>query len=562
MRHRGFFLLALAACGFAQEITTEERPVIFSTGVNLVPVKVVVRDKEGRAIGDLQQSDFALQDRGKNQTIVRFSVERPEPQTAQVEASPVDAEGRPVLEDRRFRPLVIPERFLAFIFDDVHTDIGDLMMARESAVRMLDEVLDPATRVAVYSTSGQIQLDFTDDREAVVTAMRRVVRYSSDRAENDCPPITYHWATLVVVNRDQQATEAGVENLLLCMPGVSNPELLLLSMARQRLAIGQRETRMGLEIVTNVARRMSVMPGNRSIVYVSSGFMLDQTLRFEQQRVFEDAVKAKVVVNALDARGLYAPVMEASTRAQSPTLMQFRQRLERDQSFLQANVLGEFASATGGRFIWNTNAYDDSFRRLTGSPEYAYVLEFSPSNLKYDGSFHELKIRLNARPGLDVRNLEVFARNGYYAPSAEADAQEITREELRDAVFSREEVVDVPVEMSLQYFKASPVEAQLSVIAKVDLEGVRFRKADERNNDVLTVIAAVFDRNGNFVKGVQRVLDMKLRNETLERLLGQGGISVRTQLDLPPGSYLVRLVVRDAEGHAMAMRNGAVEIPF
>ena len=67
---------------------------------------------------------------------------------------------------------------------------------------------------------------------------------------------------------------------------------------------------------------------------------------------------------------------------------------------------------------------------------------------------------------------------------------------------------------------------------------------------------------GNCVKGVQRVLDMKLKDETLEKLLDQGGISVRSQLDLPPGSYLVRLVVRDSEGKAMAMRNGSVEIPF
>ena len=46
------------------------------------------------------------------------------------------------------------------------------------------------------------------------------------------------------------------------------------------------------------------------------------------------------------------------------------------------------------------------------------------------------------------------------------------------------------------------------------------------------------------------------------RLAEQGGIAVRSTLDLEPGSYLVRLVVRDAEGKAMASRNGSVEIPF
>jgi hypothetical protein len=278
--------------------------------------------------------------------------------------------------------------------------------------------------------------------------------------------------------------------------------------------------------------------------------------------VFEAAVKAKVVVNALDARGLYTGVSTASMAPSSPNLVTFLQRLERDQSFQQSNVLGEFANATGGRFVWNTNAFADGFRRVTATPEFSYTLAFSPSGLKYDGSFHELKVKLKERLGLDVKNLEVFARNGYSAPSALANAEETAREEIRDAVFGRDEVVDVPVELSLQYFKSAPTEAHLTVIAKVNLDGVEFHKAADRNNDVLTVVSVVFDRNGNFVKGVQRVLDMKLRDETLDKLLDQGGISVRSQIDLPPGSYLVRLVVRDAEGKAMAMRNGAVEIPF
>ena len=58
------------------------------------------------------------------------------------------------------------------------------------------------------------------------------------------------------------------------------------------------------------------------------------------------------------------------------------------------------------------------------------------------------------------------------------------------------------------------------MVAKVNLDGIQFKKAADRNNDVLTIVSVVFDRNGNFVKGIQRVLDMKLRkafpNATIE----------------------------------------------
>lgn len=549
----------------APEIGTTETQVTFTSGVNLVPVKVVVRDKQGRAVGgELKQSDFIVQDRGKAQTIARYSLEKQEPVTTQVEAERVDEAGRPVLQPRSSRPIAIPERFIAYIFDDVHTEIGDLIQAREAAVKQMAEVMDASTRVAVYTTSGQTQLEFTDDEEAVAEKIRSIRRWSADQPETDCPPLTYYWANLVLNGNDTEAFAALTENVIACQPGIepADARLIARSLAIAKISEGQRSSRMGMSIVADVVGRMGAMPGTRSIVYVSSGFLVDQQLRFDEQRVFDAAIKAKVTVNTLDARGLYTGMPSMSLGAPSPTLARFIQRLQRDTAFASNNVLGEFANATGGTFVRNTNAYDEGFRRVSGTPEFTHVLAFSPSEMKYDGSFHDLKIKLRDRPGLKSGDYEIFARSGYTAPNAAADAAEAEREEIRDAVFAREEVVDLPVELSLQYFKSAPLDAHLTVLAKVNLDGVKFLKQADRNADILTVVSVVFDRNGNFVKGVQRVLDMKLKDETLEKLLDQGGISVRSQLDLAPGSYLVRLVVRDSEGKTMAMRNGSVEIPF
>src|SRR5215472_15110331 len=48
----------------------------FHTRSDLVLVRVVVRDREGRAIGNLHKEDFQLSDKGKPQIISRFSAER------------------------------------------------------------------------------------------------------------------------------------------------------------------------------------------------------------------------------------------------------------------------------------------------------------------------------------------------------------------------------------------------------------------------------------------------------------------------------------------------------
>jgi hypothetical protein len=57
------------------ELNVKETPM-FSTGVNLVSVPVVVRAPQGHAVGTLRKEDFQLFDQGKPQTISRFSIEK------------------------------------------------------------------------------------------------------------------------------------------------------------------------------------------------------------------------------------------------------------------------------------------------------------------------------------------------------------------------------------------------------------------------------------------------------------------------------------------------------
>jgi hypothetical protein len=95
----------------------------------------------------------------------------------------------------------------------------------------------------------------------------------------------------------------------------------------------------------------------------------------------------------------------------------------------------------------------------------------------------------------------------------------------------------------------------------VDVKGIRFRKADGRNNVDLTVATAIFDENGNFVTGGEKIVEMKLLDKTVERM-SRSGFTLKSSFDIKPGTYLVRMVVRDAEGSQMAARNGAVSIPY
>ena len=158
-------------------------------------------------------------------------------------------------------------------------------------------------------------------------------------------------------------------------------------------------------------------------------------------------------------------------------------------------------------------------------------------------------------PGPDIQ-----ARKGYYSPRKLTDAEEEAKEEMREALFSRDELNDLPVQLHTKFFKASDKEATISVVCRMDPRHIQFRKADGRNSNVLKVLTAIFDHNGNLLSAMQKNVDIKMKDETLAKLMSIGAMSVQTNFSVTPGSYMVRMVVRDAEGQMMSALNGAVAI--
>ena len=543
----------------APEMTSRDAPATFRTKVNLVLVPVVVRDNAGHAIGTLKKDDFQLFDKGKPQAISRFSVESG--RAAEIKLQPDG--GATALEPgaQPTKPgAAPPKRFVVYLFDDLHLSVGDLAQLRPAAERHMNS-LEATDRAAIFTTSGRTNLDFTDDKEQLRATLERM-RSQPSPGVQDCPEMSYYMADQIVNKNDQQIFQTLVQEAIICfsIPGQpaqqsAQAQPLVIGAAQREIEIGNHESHVAMTVLNDAIRRVSAMPGQRSLLLLSPGFLITTDYRQEETDIMDRAIRSNIIISSLDARGLYADDLRLDKTKYRPVIEALKEQYEHDANRFQSDVLAEMAANTGGTFYQNSNDLDEGFRRIGTAPEFYYLLGFSPENLKLDGSIHPLKVTIREPKGLTLQ-----ARRAYYAPKHLSDPGQQARQEIEEAVFSRDELHDIPIELHTQFFKANDTDAKLSVLARVDLRSLHFRKADGRNRNSLQVVAALFDRNGNYITGMEKIVEMRLLDATLESKLRP--ITVKSSFDVKPGSYVIRLVVRDTEEQQMAAQNAAVEIPF
>jgi VWFA-related protein len=572
----GIFSAAQAIAGQAsgeKEISTQDVQSPFKVQVqrNMVLVRAIVRDSNGRPVPRLRKEDFRLFDNGKPQQIDQFAVESSGGTSAIVRQAPEkEPEGEAASEPA---PANFTARnFQAFYFDDVQMKFEDIARARDAADRYLAATLTPVDRAAIFTSSGQGNLDFTDDRAKLHDTLfnlrpRPIIMTDS----HSCPDIGDYQAYLIVDVRDPFAISIATDEYYQChcqnAPS-SDPSCqpqgevgIVEGDAMQVQNQWETQSVAVLRGLEQVIRRTALLPGQRSVIFLSPGF-LQYNMEAQIEEIADRALRSNVVVNTLDPRGLYA-IIPGGDASQEPVvfprnaaLLGDKQRIIMDGFSKAEEVLYNLSADTGGQFFHNSNDLDRGFRQVGTLADVYYVLAFSPRNLKYDGRFHKLKVSLVNPAGFTLQ-----ARHGYFAPKASEDAAAKAKEEIEQAVYSQDDLKELPIDVHTQFYKLNEADAKLAVLTHLDMSSVRFRKEQDRNLNDLTFVTIIFDRDGKYVTGIEKRLTFRLRDATLAKLT-QTGITLKTEFDLKAGTYMVRQVVRDSEAGQLSGLSRSVEIPY
>jgi VWFA-related protein len=544
---------------------------------NLVLVHVVVRDGKGVPVSDLSKDDFQVLDRGKVQTLTEFSAEKPG-------AAPAANPNAPIPPGAGQETASAPAphlRFLALYFDDLHTPVEGLERVRDAADRYITASLTRGGRVGLFTASSEHQVDFTDNHAALHEALFELRPRPVEGSGKTCADILPYQAYLIFMHQNVAPISseampdplgvATAEVIATCL-GRSDPNdagsAATITQMAQQLALTEAiekhnsvesEARQTLRGVEAVVRRMTILPGQRSVVVVSSGF-LTLTLHYDVDQLVDRALRANVTLNSLDARGIdkdeMIPDTRVSTEAGLPAeLLWQKQRFVKQGVVLEADGLATLAAETGGVFVENTNDFKAGLRETAAFPDSYYVLGFTPQNLKFDGAFHPIKVKLIAKPSLTLQT-----RRGYYAPPNPEDPAAREKEEIKEALFSENETMELPVEVRTQFFTKSASSAQLDVLSHLDVRQVHFHKQQDRSVDNVTCTTALFDRDGHLVTVLEKVVDLNLRDSTLASFL-RSGMTLRTRFEVKSGTYTVRTVVRDSATGRMSSLSRTVDIP-
>ncbi len=562
--------LVLGAALLLTGITTAQPPTTFDgrSDVVVVEVPVNVSNRDGESVRGLTAEDFVLVDEGREQEITHLEVIDLE--TLEV----ADYEAKQVREQL---PSSARRHFL-LLFDLSFSDPNRILRARQAARDWVLSSLHPTDLAAVMMYSLEVGprllVTFTPDRAQLARAIDTLG--SPDLlATQRQDPLRF------VIDEPGGGEGAGLlESLATGSSGRPAQELLEslrvvgLEIEKSQKAFERSRINSWARSLGDVARVLDSIQGRKHVVYFSEGF--DGTLLFGRQPTNDDRQAQQEQLDR--ERGFLAFVdsdnVYGNSRLQGNVermLEEFRRadcviqavdisglsaggaRQERKHQVGQ-DALFYMARGTGGDLYEDANNFGEHLDRVLGRSTVTYVLSFEPKKLKHDGAYHRLKVRLKKKE----RGTQVSHRAGYYAPRPFQDLDPLEKNLLAsDAIASAVERREIGVDILSPAFRAADSAAYVPVILEID--GPSLLQGHEGSRADVEIYVYVTDRRDEMRDFFTQKLTLDL--EKGGDLIRQRGVKYYGHLDVGPGSYLVRTLVRNSTTGRAGVQTIEVEVP-
>src|SRR6185295_764329 len=333
-----------------------------------------------------------------------------------------------------------------------------------------------------------------------------------------------------------------------------------------------------------VMRGLREMPGRKSVLLLTDGFMINQgELGTSQVGALESladtANRASVVIYTMDARGLQPlglqpqdnvqlqsdGVSRQDSRGLGRSMNDVAQRMTVQRKNFQQSQdgLNYLAQATGGIAIRNTNNFSGGMQKVLDDQRGYYLIGYRPDETTFaakrdQGKYHHLSLKVTRKGDFNVR-----MRSGFYGNNgAEIKKPERNTSELMlSAITSPFGSSEVHLELTSLFGNDANGSFMRSLL-HIDARDLTFKDGPNGTHEgVFDVLAMTFGDNGVPVDSNGRTFTVQFPEAEYQRALRQGFVYDVIVPIKNPGAYHFRVALRDTATERVGSAGQFIQVP-
>ena len=559
----GLFVLLMAVPCAAQDDD------VVKVKSNLVNIDVLVKDKKGKYIADLKAEDFTIFENGVQQKIEFFDA--PLAGGTNDPSKP----GRELADVSE--PPGITRNYVTLVIDSQTTDITNLKQVREGTTKYVREQITDGDVVALLSVTNGLQLlqPFTHDKAKLIAALENIgVRSTSKNFEQKdlADSINELRGELQVANEapstaiTSPAAGSNAARIMIM-------KTMLAQFIKLRTALSLQQSRPILAALAAICEGLRPIPGKKTLVLFSQGFVTPAVLDWQVQSTIDIANRANVAIYIIDSAGLRASAPNTTALGTNSPLSGISAATSQEQRIRavggetvfdtsrqeglarEHDILYRISGDTGGRFLKGNNDIGQGLERINQEIQARYTLAYRSTNQNFDSSFRKVKI--------DVRrpDAQILSRSGYYAiPPEEIVLLSPADKKLFETFGTLASNPAIPVSVSLSHFRSRDGLYVVPLAIELPPDAVQFERKDEKRSMQLEVIGILKATPDKMLSRLGGQFDVSLTDSEYQSIVSNN-IYYRQDLQLTPGDYTIDLIVRDRKSGKTSARREQVVLP-
>lgn len=547
----------------------EEVVTVKSTLVN---IDVTVKDKSGKYVTDLSPEDFTVYENGVRQKVVFFDP----PFGGAGDAGAARASGATPAR----APTGQARNVISIVLDGQTTEQQNLRHLREGTLKYIRERIADTDAVAVFSVAAGLQLlqPFTHDKTKLTAAVENAFNSAAASKTTERNAVGAEVGGRQSELAALQASESRDANSDTGAQGAQLQAMVarraLEHFTELRAQLSLQQSRPVLASLAALCEAQRDVPGKKTVVLFSQGFITSSTQDWQVQSIIDLANRANVAIYIIDAAGLRGGAPETGSYI-PPTLMgnvgALRGLDERMNAQAGENVfdnvkhegrerefdiLYRISGDTGGKFIKGTNDIARGLERVDEEVRSRYTIGYHSTDANFNGDFRKLKVEVG-RPGA-----EVSTRPGFYAIAH--DNKVFFSPEDRKLLAGLDAAVSspsIPLFMALSPFRAAGGGYVIPLSIEIPPSAVKSEQKDGKRQMQFDVLGRI--RGAGEDRAVSRLgghFQIALDERQYQAMLTDK-LFLRQDLELAPGDYDVELIVRDRLSGKLAARRERLSLP-